>query len=1067
MEYGNAKNGALRDPLRTAQKSAAKKKIILDIIYEAMYNNLTKNVHRKRPFFLRSDGRFRTGKSGEHMKRIIAVIILLALALLLPGAAFASELESEHVNYITDQFNEENGLPTGEANTVVQDRVGYLWVGSYGGLIRYDGSSFVDYSDRLASSAIRSLFVAGDGALYIGTNDAGAYRFQNDAFTPLAAEDGNSFLCVRDFAEGEDGTVYVASTTGVGKLEGDRIIPYRYDATAGEHFLNIVADRDGNIWAMSDSGNVCVFNEGAYLSTVLSEDLFADGRIYAVACDRDGVYIGSSEGGLLKLAVRKDSVPGVVSSYDRTDFEAGDISAVNRIKPLADGTVLVSALNGFGFLDAQGAFHRVDKPADKNLSANWAETDHEGNLWVASSNYGVLRYSVGCFDSCNYNSALGEYTVNAVTRSGDRFYVATDSGVTVFDSDWNQLDSELGEIIQGFRVRNVVTDAAGRVWMATYSSHGAACYDPATGTITDFGEAEGLNSETVRVVYPLSDGRMLVGSQFGVNLIENGAITASYGAADGMENTSVLCALELNGRVFVGTDGSGVYEITGDGLRHYGPDEGLSQGVVLRMGADADGSGSFFVCAGDKLYYFSNGSFRALSGMEHGAGSIYSVYDVGGRIWLLQNGGIYAAEKAGVLAGEEVYTAQYGVKCGLTGTLSANTWSWLDEEDGSLYIPTRSGISKFHFRGPKVVTPRAILNNITVDDRVYEHPASMALQSDARRVTVDISELLFSETAEYILAYKLEGFDTEEILTTDKHVTVSYTNLKGGNYALKIRIIDPLTGDFSVQEDVPITKALRLTESPLFYALCAILAIVAVILLMRLYSRRQNTRLLKKQEEQTRYINDITKIFSECIDMRDTYTNGHSARVAKYTGMLARQMGYSAEEADRMYRIALLHDVGKISIPDAVLNKPGRLTDDEFVVMKSHSQRGYDVLKEMDFAPELALGAGCHHERYDGKGYPRGLKGDEIPEVAQIIGVADTFDAMYSTRPYRKKLPLATVVGEIKRCSGTQLSPKVVDAFLQLVDNGAFDDEEEKKTQETAERTPAGAAEGKPEEKTE
>ena len=163
-----------------------------------------------------------------------------------------------------------------------------------------------------------------------------------------------------------------------------------------------------------------------------------------------------------------------------------------------------------------------------------------------------------------------------------------------------------------------------------------------------------------------------------------------------------------------------------------------------------------------------------------------------------------------------------------------------------------------------------------------------------------------------------------------------------------------------------------------------------------------------------------------------------------YTRMLAEKLGKPPEEVERMYRIALLHDVGKISIPDAVLNKPGRLTDEDYAVMKSHSQRGQDVLKNIDIAPDLALGAGCHHERWDGRGYPNGLKGDEIPEVAQIIGVADTFDAMFSTRPYRKKMPLADVVAEIRRCRGTQLSPKVVDAFLQLVDEGVFNDDDVK-----------------------
>ncbi|MBE6996775.1 MAG: hypothetical protein E7427_01210, partial [Ruminococcaceae bacterium] len=631
------------------------------------------------------------------MKFRAALLAILVLALLLPTAAFAAGNESAHVNYITDIFNEENGLPTGEANAVVQDAAGYLWIGSYGGLIRFDGSNFVSFSDRLASSAIRSLYVARDGALYIGTNDAGAYRFVNDAFTHLTAEDEHSFLCVRDFCEDRSGRVFVASTAGVARVEGEQLLPYSYDALSGEHFLNILVDRDGNTWAMSDSGNVCVFNDSAYVATVATEELFDSGTIYAICCDGSGdVYVGSSEGRLVKLSDSLSTVSGVLSTYRRTDYDLSELGAVNRIKALPDGTVMLSGLSGFGLLDGSGAFHRVDKQADNSLSANWAETDHEGNHWVASSNYGLVRYSVGCFDSCNYNSNLGDYTINAVAKCGDRFYLGTDSGMLVFDSDWNMLETSLTETMQGIRVRNVTVDAAGRVWMASYSSHGAACYDPAADTLADFGEAQGILSEKLRVVYPLSDGRMLVGSQSGVNIIENGAVTRSISAADGLETASILCAMELDGRVYVGTDGSGIYEITDSGLRSLSFAEGLTQGVVLRMEPDADGNGNFFVCAGDKLFYYENGAFRVLSGIEAGAGSIYSIYDVNGRLWLLQNGGIYTAEKAGVLNGMDVYTADYGVKCGLTGTLSANTWNWMDS-DGALYMPTRSGVSVFHF----------------------------------------------------------------------------------------------------------------------------------------------------------------------------------------------------------------------------------------------------------------------------------------------------------------------------------------------------------------------------------
>ena len=121
-----------------------------------------------------------------------------------------------------------------------------------------------------------------------------------------------------------------------------------------------------------------------------------------------------------------------------------------------------------------------------------------------------------------------------------------------------------------------------------------------------------------------------------------------------------------------------------------------------------------------------------------------------------------------------------------------------------------------------------------------------------------------------------------------------------------------------------------------------------------------------------------------------------------------------------------------------MLNKPGKLTDTEFAIIKSHSALGYNTLKDISIMPELAIGAGAHHERPDGKGYPKGLKGEEIPRVAQIIAVADTFDAMYSDRPYRKRMNFEKAVSIVSEVRGTQLAEDVVDAFLRLVEKGEF-----------------------------
>jgi len=215
------------------------------------------------------------------------------------------------------------------------------------------------------------------------------------------------------------------------------------------------------------------------------------------------------------------------------------------------------------------------------------------------------------------------------------------------------------------------------------------------------------------------------------------------------------------------------------------------------------------------------------------------------------------------------------------------------------------------------------------------------------------------------------------------------------------------------------------------------IGVILFMFIMGYYLLKEQIRTLKlKQEEDRIYIRETTEAFAKIIDMKDTYTNGHSSRVAKYTAMLAKELGYDEETVEKYYRIALLHDIGKVGIPKEVLNKPGRLTEEEYELIKSHAEKGYDALKDISIMPELAIGAGSHHERPDGKGYPKGLKGDEIPRVAQIIAVADCFDAMYSDRPYRKCLPFDKVVATIREISGTQLTEDVVEAFLRLVEKG-------------------------------
>lgn len=183
-----------------------------------------------------------------------------------------------------------------------------------------------------------------------------------------------------------------------------------------------------------------------------------------------------------------------------------------------------------------------------------------------------------------------------------------------------------------------------------------------------------------------------------------------------------------------------------------------------------------------------------------------------------------------------------------------------------------------------------------------------------------------------------------------------------------------------------------------------------------------------------RLYNETAFALAKAVDAKDTYTSGHSERVAKYSCMIAERSGATKKELEELYTIALLHDIGKIGIPIAIINKPARLTDEEYRIMKTHTTQGYNILHIIEEMPKLADGARSHHERYDGKGYPDHVAGEKIPQYARIISVADAYDAMTSRRSYRAAMPQARVRSEIEKGMGTQFDPVYAKIMLQLID---------------------------------
>ena len=200
----------------------------------------------------------------------------------------------------------------------------------------------------------------------------------------------------------------------------------------------------------------------------------------------------------------------------------------------------------------------------------------------------------------------------------------------------------------------------------------------------------------------------------------------------------------------------------------------------------------------------------------------------------------------------------------------------------------------------------------------------------------------------------------------------------------------------------------------------------------KVYILADDTSHYRHTESLTR---EMMLALSKTVDAKDHYTNGHSQRVARYAAEIARRMGKSVEEQEKLYEMGLLHDIGKIGVREEIINKPGRLTDEEFAQIKQHTVIGYNILRQISAMPELADGARSHHERYDGRGYPDGLKGEAIPETARIICLADCYDAMTSTRTYSKPKSQAAVRAELERCRGSQFDPAIADVMISIIDD--------------------------------
>ena len=376
---------------------------------------------------------------------------------------------------------------------------------------------------------------------------------------------------------------------------------------------------------------------------------------------------------------------------------------------------------------------------------------------------------------------------------------------------------------------------------------------------------------------------------------------------------------------------------------------------------------------------------------------------------------------------------------GLSGSLTANSFNFIENKE-KLYLCLQNGLCQLDLDSlDQSTSPKKFcVPSINIDgvDYPLDEDKPLQISSDATRITYK-AYVLTNSLNNVTLSSYLEGFDKNiEKVSRFDNKERTYTNLAGGTYKLHVGIYDQRTGKLSQEKVYTLIKEKKLSEYPAFVLLPLTIFVGLLFGGYRLYMRRRMQKIQEKQRETEKFLDQVISSFAKAIDLKDTYTRGHSARVAQYSRQLAEAMGWSKERVDNLYRVAMLHDVGKVVIPDEILNKRGPLTDAEYAKMKEHTDIGNAILEEISQFPMIAVGAKSHHERYDGRGYGHGLAGENIPLEARIIAVADTFDAMNSTRVYRPHLTKEKILSELERAKNTQLDGNIVDVLLRLIAEG-------------------------------
>ena len=980
------------------------------------------------------------------MKKKIYLFILLLLV-------FTPFLFKNHVyagSYLSDKTEIPIKLEVAGANTVYQTSDGYVWIGQYGGLVRYDSKEFETFTEfeengkKYNINNIKGL-VEDNNVLYMmATTDIFKYENYTFSYVDLGLE--NMAFNDIQFA---DNKLYISSNKGL--IIYDTIKNVRSDIISSNERIVDCVIYNGNYYSHKQDGVYNSLNQKIYANDEILDIYNYDSTLYIARKDGNIVLYDLENNVLLdKTYIIDDQINKLIySSIDETLFAGGE-KGLYCIDIENDSiTPATNLINGTKIVDLM--------------------VDYEGNLWISSYSTGVSIITKNELIDLMYDIPKTDIPENlrgiySIERIGDILYIASNGGLYLYDINSDKLikdnpimtkvneyieendsDGSIG-ILNSLSFRDVEV-FNNKIYIAAYNI-GLIEYNPNTkdvliidgddidsnsNVVSSIGTKEYYkNIRCIRsfgdfIVMGYSQGLMKYdGTTFTINELSNSVLYI-----DKSPDNKITFVYNRNGIYYASND---LKTLT----YALGATSGETIAGLLK-----------FMFDDNKIYYNINSRlyYMDLNDITYEKKEIIIPYVKGSIVELskvkITNNGI-DEYKYVIGSQNQIYIADsiedglndyqyFDSTNGLKQTLSGNTSGYYDPIDQKYYFQSINGIYVYDFEVTNTghVPLKTTVKSINVDNKTY-YGNDITISKNTKRIVFNLSTFAFKPNKGYKVFYKLDGVDSKYMEVGGETNQVSYTNLKGGKYTFRLYVINEY-GQASDEIVITISKPKFIHEEVWFWVIVIILAIIALVALNILIIRRIRKSALKREMEYREITIESIEAIARTIDAKDSYTNGHSKRVGIYSREIAKALNLSQHDIDNIYYIALLHDIGKIAIPITVLNKPGKLTDEEFEIMKSHTTAGAKILEGISTIPHIVEGAKYHHEKYGGGGYPTGIKGEEIPFIARIICCADCYDAMATKRVYKEPYSKEKIISEFERCKNTQFDPQIADIVIKLI----------------------------------